>query len=99
MAAGDPAGAYRSAVEKMNSKLKNEKEAIVEQYMRGTPGTVVQNGTNDKREWGHDDLQLLIKAVNLFPAGTVQRSVRRLPSTSRFPFFFPFYIGLCIEDG
>ena len=25
------------------------------------------------QEWSHDDLQLLIKAVNLFPAGTAER--------------------------
>ena len=36
----------------------------------------MQNGdrsAKDEKNWPYEDLQLLIKAVNLFPAGTANR--------------------------
>lgn len=33
-------------------------------------------GGNGSKSWSEDDLQLLIKAVNLFPAGTNSRYIQ-----------------------
>merc|ERR550519_1390429 len=40
---------------------------------RSSKGVKGEKGASKTREWSHDEQQLLIKAVNLFPAGTIQR--------------------------
>lgn len=65
------------------SKLKqNENDRSFNSSMNYTNGTgtngdsVLQNGhsyDNNNEEWSSEELQMLIKAVNVFPAGTGQR--------------------------
>lgn len=59
----------------MNAQLQKEKEAEVQarQAARSVEQASGGGGTVGKG-WGEEDLQLLIKAVNLFPAGTNARS-------------------------
>ncbi|CAG0918053.1 unnamed protein product [Notodromas monacha] len=65
--------AFEEQVAYMRSKLEIEKEETIGNYMR-TNGTASGARDGDKSDkWSHEDLQLLIKAVNLFPAGTSQR--------------------------
>uniref|UniRef100_T1JNI0 DnaJ homolog subfamily C member 2 n=1 Tax=Strigamia maritima TaxID=126957 RepID=T1JNI0_STRMM len=54
----------------LNKELDKEKE----QLFATTQKTSCNNTTtSQKNQWPHDDMQLLIKAVNLFPAGTNER--------------------------
>lgn len=58
----------------MNSQLQREREAEVQaqQAVRGAEQASRGCGASGKG-WNEEDLQLLIKAVNLFPAGTNAR--------------------------
>lgn len=63
---------FLKAVRECEERLEKEKQALLE--------AVSQKSDNSKKgvvevnaEWTDDNLQLLIKAVNLFPAGTNQR--------------------------
>ncbi|KAM4677643.1 dnaJ homolog subfamily C member 2 [Discoglossus pictus] len=69
----------KSAVEKqiaeVNAQFKREKEQE-EARMRQSTKSAEQSGGGgggSSKSWSEDDLQLLIKAVNLFPAGTNAR--------------------------
>ncbi|KAG8439954.1 hypothetical protein GDO86_005934 [Hymenochirus boettgeri] len=70
----------KSAVEKqiqeVNAQIKREKEqeeARMRQATRAGENSGMGGGGSSSRSWSEDDLQLLIKAVNLFPAGTNAR--------------------------
>lgn len=54
---------------KLNNKMDDERKA--ESEMTGKSEGTVKSRTGV--EWSTEDVQLLIKAVNLFPAGTTQR--------------------------
>ncbi|KAM5173066.1 dnaJ homolog subfamily C member 2 [Mantella aurantiaca] len=69
----------KTAVEKqiaeVNAQIKREKEQE-EARMRQSTKSADQSGSGGgggSKSWSEDDLQLLIKAVNLFPAGTNAR--------------------------
>ncbi|XP_068132326.1 dnaJ homolog subfamily C member 2 [Hyperolius riggenbachi] len=69
----------KSTVEKqiaeVNAQIKREKEQE-EARMRQSTKSADQSGSGgggSGKSWSEDDLQLLIKAVNLFPAGTNAR--------------------------
>ncbi|XP_072257814.1 dnaJ homolog subfamily C member 2 [Pyxicephalus adspersus] len=69
----------KTAVEKqiaeVNAQIKKEKEQE-EARMRQSTKSADQSGSGgggSSKSWSEDDLQLLIKAVNLFPAGTNAR--------------------------
>lgn len=69
----------KTAVEKqiaeVNAQIKREKEQE-EARMRQSTKSADQSGSGgggSSKSWSEDDLQLLIKAVNLFPAGTNAR--------------------------
>ncbi|KAJ3612147.1 hypothetical protein NHX12_020424 [Muraenolepis orangiensis] len=67
-------GAVEKQVEEVNAQLQREREAEVQaqQAVRGAEQASRGGGATAKG-WNEDDLQLLIKAVNLFPAGTNAR--------------------------
>ncbi|OCT87271.1 dnaJ homolog subfamily C member 2 [Xenopus laevis] len=67
--------AVEKQIEEVNAQLKKEKEqeeARMKQSTRGADNSAMGGGSGSK-SWSEDDLQLLIKAVNLFPAGTNAR--------------------------
>ncbi|XP_030072265.1 dnaJ homolog subfamily C member 2 [Microcaecilia unicolor] len=67
--------AVEKQIEAINAQLKKEKEeaeARMRQAARSSEQSAGGGGSGSKN-WPEDDLQLLIKAVNLFPAGTNAR--------------------------
>ncbi|KAK7896869.1 hypothetical protein WMY93_022194 [Mugilogobius chulae] len=66
--------AVEKQVEEVNLRLQKEREAEVQaqQAARASEQASAGGGSGAKG-WSEDDLQLLIKAVNLFPAGTNAR--------------------------
>uniref|UniRef100_A0A7N5KP34 DnaJ homolog subfamily C member 2 n=1 Tax=Ailuropoda melanoleuca TaxID=9646 RepID=A0A7N5KP34_AILME len=62
-------------IEEINEQIRKEKEeaeARMRQASRNAEKSTGGSG-NGSKNWSEDDLQLLIKAVNLFPAGTNSR--------------------------
>uniref|UniRef100_A0A5F8GME0 DnaJ homolog subfamily C member 2 n=1 Tax=Monodelphis domestica TaxID=13616 RepID=A0A5F8GME0_MONDO len=62
-------------IEAINEQIRKEKEeaeARIRQASKSTEKSAGGGGSSGKN-WSEDDLQLLIKAVNLFPAGTNSR--------------------------
>ncbi|KAH0616479.1 hypothetical protein JD844_027601 [Phrynosoma platyrhinos] len=69
----------RAAVEKqiheVNEQIRREKEEADARMRQATKSSEksASGGVGGSKNWPEDDLQLLIKAVNLFPAGTNSR--------------------------
>ncbi|GAB6019384.1 DnaJ (Hsp40), sub C, member 2 [Chamberlinius hualienensis] len=61
---------FLKQVQELNDKLNKEKEALFNSCIKSSSSS--ENKSNGQK-WSPDDVQLLIKAVNLFPAGTSQR--------------------------
>ena len=58
----------------MNAQLQKEKEAEVQAMQAARSAEQSSGGAGGGgKGWNEEDLQLLIKAVNLFPAGTNAR--------------------------
>ncbi|XP_056655488.1 dnaJ homolog subfamily C member 2 isoform X1 [Monodelphis domestica] len=67
--------AVEKQIEAINEQIRKEKEeaeARIRQASKSTEKSAGGGGSSGKN-WSEDDLQLLIKAVNLFPAGTNSR--------------------------
>lgn len=61
---------FRQSVQKLNDQMEQEKLKLVERAAKGGSSSDKSDLT---KTWSPDELSLLIKAVNLFPAGTTQR--------------------------
>lgn len=57
----------------MNAQLQKEKEAEIQARQAARSSEQASGGAGGGKGWNEEDLQLLIKAVNLFPAGTNAR--------------------------
>ncbi|ERE86996.1 putative dnaJ subfamily C member 2-like protein [Cricetulus griseus] len=67
--------ALEKQIEEVNEQMRKEKEeadARMRQASKNAEKSTGGSGSGSKN-WSEDDLQLLIKAVNLFPAGTNSR--------------------------
>jgi len=67
-----PKDVFLEGLRKMNSRLSEER-ALVSEQAKGSGASSDKGGKSAGKEWSSDELHLLIKAVNLFPAGTAQR--------------------------
>lgn len=65
--------AFTKALNDSQTKIEEEKKSVLETYMQRVPNQLDGNNSNRAPDWTNDNLHLLIKAVNLFPAGTNQR--------------------------
>lgn len=78
--ARDGRTAFLKAMEETERRIERERQELMESATRACGGGSGTAGRNKKGStpWTHDQLQLLIKAVNVFPAGTNQRYVHFL---------------------
>ena len=58
-------------VKEVNDEIEKEKQRLMEAASKHSSGG--EDGRGSKAQWSEEEVQLLIKGVNLFPAGTVQR--------------------------
>ncbi|XP_055528847.1 dnaJ homolog subfamily C member 2 [Wyeomyia smithii] len=63
---------FMQALDDLERKLEEERRALAAQS-QAIPNNAGLKVVNRKALWNHDNVQLLIKAVNLFPAGTISR--------------------------
>ena len=66
---------FAKAVDDLNEKLEKEKLDALEKATKGSSGAEKSSAS---KPWSSDDLALIIKAVNLFPAGTTNRYLTQL---------------------
>lgn len=73
--ARDGRTAFLQAMEETERRIERERQELMESATRACGGGSGVTGRSKKGStpWTHDQLQLLIKAVNVFPAGTNQR--------------------------
>ncbi|XP_055622357.1 dnaJ homolog subfamily C member 2 [Toxorhynchites rutilus septentrionalis] len=72
LAAGGRA-TFVTALTELEAKLEEERRSQLVQQQQSIPNNAGLKVVNRKALWNHDNVQLLIKAVNLFPAGTISR--------------------------
>ncbi|XP_017341240.1 dnaJ homolog subfamily C member 2 [Ictalurus punctatus] len=65
--------AIETQVQEVNAQLQREREAEVKTQQAARSSENTNAGSGGSKGWNEEDLQLLIKAVNLFPAGTNAR--------------------------
>lgn len=72
---GNDYNAFCQALRECEKRIEAERKAVLESISQKTNDHIknMKNGLKTKAEWSQDNVQLLIKAVNLFPAGTNQR--------------------------
>jgi len=61
-------------VKELNDQLENEKRQQLEQAQKASQSSGGSGSQDGKDNWSDAEIQLLIKAVNMFPAGTNSRS-------------------------
>ena len=57
----------------LNEESEREKQKQLELTQRGGAGRSEGGASSKGAAWGADEVEALIKAVNLFPAGTMAR--------------------------
>ncbi|XP_053690338.1 dnaJ homolog subfamily C member 2 [Sabethes cyaneus] len=65
--------AFMKALNDLEQKLEEERRVALAAQSQSIPNNAGLKVVNRKALWNHDNVQLLIKAVNLFPAGTISR--------------------------
>uniref|UniRef100_A0A3Q4GRV6 Myb-like domain-containing protein n=1 Tax=Neolamprologus brichardi TaxID=32507 RepID=A0A3Q4GRV6_NEOBR len=65
--------AVEKQVQEVNAQLQKEREAEIQARQAARSSEQASGGAGGGKGWNEEDLQLLIKAVNLFPAGTNAR--------------------------
>jgi len=60
-------------VKELNEQLEDEKRQQLEQAQRASQSSGGSGSQANKDNWTEAEVQLLIKAVNMFPAGTNSR--------------------------
>jgi len=66
-----PKDVFLKELESMKAAVEAERTQNIQLASSGT--STAEKGKTSAKDWSHDELQLLIKAVNLFPAGTNKR--------------------------
>lgn len=79
---------FLKEVDSLKKQMELEKEKLVASSQRSATNS--EQKSNSQKPWSPDDLQLLVKGVNLFPAGTNDRwevivSFMEQHSTSKVP--------------
>lgn len=69
----DAKAAVEKEIQEVNARIQKEKEEAEAQLRSASRSAEQSSGGSGSKNWPDDDLQLLIKAVNLFPAGTNSR--------------------------
>lgn len=69
---------YLNAIKEVESKIEEERQAILSASQRCAVDADLLFKKGSAAPWTHEQLQLLIKAVNLFPAATNQRYVSKV---------------------
>lgn len=62
--------AFSEAVQELNKQIEEEKQRHLEALQKQSGG---DNSQGSKKSWSEAEIQCMIKAVNLFPAGTKER--------------------------
>lgn len=65
--------AFLTAMKDTEKRLEEERLAVLESQRKTDNADIINKSIKVVLEWSVDQIQLLIKAVNLFPAGTNQR--------------------------
>lgn len=58
-------------VQELNKQIEEEKQRHLDALQKQSGG---DNSQGSKKSWSEAEIQCMIKAVNLFPAGTKERS-------------------------
>ena len=70
--------AFLRAMEETERRLEHERQKLMESASKPSTSGTTSKSKKGSVPWSHEQLQLLIKAVKLFPAGTNQRYVDNL---------------------
>ncbi|KAL3286675.1 hypothetical protein HHI36_001172 [Cryptolaemus montrouzieri] len=65
--------AFLKAVAEVNKLIEKERLAVLEASKPKSSDSKISNNTQSLPGWNEENVQLLVKAVNIFPAGTNQR--------------------------
>lgn len=65
--------ALLEAIKEVERRIEEERQALMDSAKRGSGSSSQGRSKGGCAPWSHEELQLLIKAVNVFPAGTNQR--------------------------